>query len=86
MSYTPTTWVDGETQVNAEHLNNLESGVKQNADALDEIATARANGEFKGEKGDKGDKGDDYVLTAADKSEMVSSVLSKLPTWTGGSY
>jgi hypothetical protein len=134
MSYTPTTWVDGETQVNAEHLNNLEAGVKQNADALDEIATARANGEFKGDKGKdatitsasatvdanvgtpsvtvtmggtesartfafafknvKGAtgaagktpvKGTDY-WTSADKSEMVSSVLSALPTWNGGSY
>lgn len=134
MSYTPTTWVDGETQVNAEHLNNLEAGVKQNADALDEIATARANGEFKGDKGKdatitgasatvdanvgtpsvtvtmggtesartfafafknvKGAtgaegktpvKGTDYN-TEADKTEMVSRVLSALPTWTGGSY
>lgn len=30
-------------------------------------------------------KGTDY-WTAADKAEMVSDVLSALPTWTGGSY
>lgn len=39
MSYKPTTWVDGETQVNAEHLNNLESGVKANADAIENLGT-----------------------------------------------
>lgn len=39
MSYTPTTWVDGETQVNAEHLNNMEAGIKANADALDTMNT-----------------------------------------------
>ena len=44
-----------------------------------------------GNKGSKGDpgrtpvKGTDY-WTSADKSEMVSSVLAALPTWTGGSY
>ena len=51
----------------------------------------------KGDKGDKGDtgadgangktpvKGTDY-WTAADKSAMVSDVLTALPTWNGGSY
>ncbi len=48
----------------------------------------------KGEKGDKGDpgtagytpvKGTDYY-TAADKAEMVNSVLAALPTWNGGAY
>lgn len=39
-----------------------------------------------GAKGDKGDKGDSYVLTSADKTEIAGSVLSALPTWTGGSY
>lgn len=58
------------------------------------------NGSDVGLKGDKGDKGDpgakgadgktpdkgiDY-WTAADKQEIVNSVLSALPTWTGGSY
>lgn len=46
---------------------------------------------IKGEKGDKGDKGytpikgTDY-WTASDKSQIVSDVLSALPTWNGGSY
>lgn len=58
------------------------------------------NGSDVGLKGDKGDKGDpgakgadgktpdkgiDY-WTAADKQGIVNSVLSALPTWTGGSY
>jgi hypothetical protein len=41
-----------------------------------------------GGKGDPGytpQKGVDYY-TAADKQEMVNSVLAALPTWTGGSY
>lgn len=60
----------------------------------------RYNGSDVGLKGDKGDtgasgkdgsdgktpvKGTDY-WTAADKAEIVNSVLSALPTWTGGSY
>lgn len=32
----------------------------------------------------QGDKGDPYVLTEADKAEMVQSVLSALPTYNGG--
>ena len=48
----------------------------------------------KGEKGDTGAtgadgktpvKGTDY-FTAADKTEMVNSVLAALPTWNGGAY
>lgn len=41
-----------------------------------------------GEKGDPGytpQKGTDYY-TETDKAEMVNSVLSALPTWTGGSF
>lgn len=37
-------------------------------------------------KGAPGAPGDDYVLTAADKAEIVSEVLDALPVWTGGSY
>ena len=44
MSYTPTTWVDGETPVNAENLNHLEQG-------LSEIYTAMENGDFDGKDG-----------------------------------
>ena len=29
MSYEPTTWVDGETPVNARNLNKLEQGLKE---------------------------------------------------------
>lgn len=57
MSYVPTTWIDGETPVNAENLNKLESAVKANDDAIYEINTARTNGEFKGEQGDTGPQG-----------------------------
>lgn len=48
----------------------------------------RYNGSDVGLKGDKGDtpvKGTDY-WTAADKQEIVNSVIAALPTWTGGSY
>lgn len=51
MSYTPTTWVDGETPVNAENLNKLEQAVQANDTAINEINTARANGEFDGKDG-----------------------------------
>lgn len=36
--------------------------------------------------GKTGAAGKDYVLTAADKQEIVDSVLSALPVWEGGSY
>lgn len=54
-------------------------------------------GTAKGDKGDTGAtgaagddgytpvKGTDY-FTDADKAELVSSVLSSLPAWTGGEY
>ena len=44
MSYIPTTWVDGETPVNAENLNKLEQGVA-------DIHTAKENGELDGTPG-----------------------------------
>ncbi len=69
-----------------------------NKAVLDLISAANGklqyNGSDVGLKGDKGDtgadgktpvKGTDY-WTAADKQEIVNSVLSALPTWTGGSY
>lgn len=34
----------------------------------------------------KGPQGPAYVLTAADKAEIVDDVLDALPVWTGGSY
>ena len=44
MSYIPTTWVDGETPVNAENLNKLEQGVA-------DIHAAKENGELDGTPG-----------------------------------
>ena len=55
------------------------------------LAQAKASGDFDGQPGKDGEdgytpvKGTDYY-TEADKTEMVSAVLSALPTWTGGSY
>ena len=63
-------------------------------------ASGTSSANLKGDKGDKGDtgatgangkdgytpvKGTDY-FTDADKAEMVSAVISALPTWGGGSY
>lgn len=39
-----------------------------------------------GATGPQGPAGADYVLTAADKDEIVDDVLAALPTWTGGAY
>lgn len=39
-----------------------------------------------GATGPAGADGHDYVLTDADKTEMVNAVLVALPTWEGGSY
>lgn len=41
---------------------------------------------IQGEKGDKGDPGNEYVLTDDDKTDIADTVLTLLPTWTGGSY
>jgi hypothetical protein len=57
--------------------------------------TAAQLAALKGEKGDtgsagpagpQGSPGNDYVLTAADRTEIAASVLEALPTWKGGSY
>lgn len=37
-------------------------------------------------RGKSGKDGDDYVITDADKTEIISEVLNSLPEWTGGSY
>ena len=34
---------------------------------------------IKGDKGEKGDDGSDYILTASDKKEIASIVLSSIP-------
>lgn len=42
--------------------------------------------EAQGAKGDKGDKGDSYVLTQADKEEIVSIMLYEWERRAGGTY
>ena len=37
----------------------------------------------KGDKGDQGAKGDSYILTDADKAEMVQAVIAALPNAEG---
>lgn len=37
-------------------------------------------------QGEKGENGKDYILTEADKIEMVNMVLAALPLWEGGAY
>ena len=51
----------------------------------DALTQAKESGEFDGADGKTPVKGTDYY-TEADKTEMVSRVLSALPTWNGGSY
>ena len=36
--------------------------------------------------GKNGKDGDDYIITEADKTEIVENVLATLPTWNGGAY
>ena len=90
MSYTPTTWVDGETPVNAENLNKMEEGIRKNSeDKLDAdqlpgavdaaLAQAEASGKFKGDPGDSG------VHVGADKPPETAKVWIKpdgIPTGT----
>lgn len=40
----------------------------------------------KGDTGAQGPQGPAYVLTTADKADIVDEVLDALPTWQGGSY
>lgn len=40
----------------------------------------------KGEQGDRGEKGDAYILTDADKQEVISTVLSLIPDGDEVSY
>lgn len=61
-----------------------------NGDTHDIVAPKGNTGErglqgIQGEAGKTPVKGVDY-FTAADKTELVNSVLGALPTWTGGSY
>lgn len=57
------------------------------ADLPDAINTALAQAKESGVfDGAQGPAGNDYVLTEADKQEIAELALTKLPTWTGGSY
>lgn len=49
------------------------------------LQDAKDSGEFDGADGHTPVKGTDYY-TEADKAEMVSLVLTALPTWSGGNY
>lgn len=79
MSYTPTNWIDGETPVNAENLNKLEEAVQQNAGVIDEINTARDNGEFKGDPGKDGTS-----VTVKSVSESTADGGSNVVTFSDG--
>ncbi|HGJ5862967.1 hypothetical protein [Arsenophonus nasoniae] len=59
MSYTKTNWENSpstKTPLNAENLNNIETGVSALHEALD-AGTLKGEKGDQGEKGDKGDKG-----------------------------
>ena len=36
--------------------------------------------------GKNGKDGDDYIITEADKTEIVENVLAAVPKWNGGAY
>lgn len=36
--------------------------------------------------GKNGKDGSDYIITEADKTEIVENVISALPKWNGGAY
>ena len=64
-----------------------ETYVKQAIEAA--FDEAKASGDFKGEPGEPGAPGapgQDYVLTEADKQEIVADVLSAIPLAEGVSY
>lgn len=75
MSYTKTNWENSpstKTPLNAENLNNIETGVSALHEALDD-------GTLKGEKGDKGTKGDAGVgikkITASKEGNVVTLTI-----------
>ena len=73
MSYTPTTWVDGVTLVNAENLNKLEQGVA-NADKRAMAAVKTVNGIGPDENGNvvvEGGGGGNVDLTGYATEEWV---------------
>lgn len=42
MAYTKTTWVNGETPINADNLNNIENGIETNDKKLSQVITGNA--------------------------------------------
>lgn len=76
MAYNPIGWVDGETPVNAENLGKMDDGIEAANDAIDEINTARENGEFKGDKGDPGVAGADGVSATHSWNGTVLTITS----------
>lgn len=72
-----------ENAINSTGIASIEQTTTSTEDGGTNIITATLKSGVKstftirnGNKGDKGDKGEDYVLTAADKAEIVASVLS----------
>ncbi len=63
----------------AQTAENIENTVR------DTLQQAKDSGEFDGADGKTPERGVDY-WTEADKSEIVTDVLSAFPTWEGGSY
>lgn len=72
MSYTKTNWENSpstKTPLNAENLNNIETGVSALHEALDA-------GTLKGEKGDKGDAGVGIKkITSAKQGNVVTLTI-----------
>jgi hypothetical protein len=75
MSYTKTNWENSpstKTPLNADNLNNIETGVSALHEALDA-------GTLKGDKGDKGTKGDVGVgikkITSAKEGNVVTLTI-----------
>lgn len=52
MSYVKQTWVDKETPVDAEHLNHMEDGISENAEAIKKIQESSGSKLVMGESGD----------------------------------
>ena len=90
MALSKRTYVSGQTIITAENLNDIQDSIialEKNDGVIPHIGD---NGNWylgatdtgkpsRGATGAKGDPGDDYVLTAADKSEIAALVLAEIP-------
>jgi hypothetical protein len=81
MSYTKTNWENSpstKTPLNAENLNNIETGVSALHEDLD-AGTLKGEKGDQGEKGDKGTKGDAGVgikkITASKEGNVVTLTI-----------